>query len=49
MISYIVIIGTECESQRAVGPFESFDDADEWCYQNRTGEHTWIMPLYPIE
>ena len=44
-MAYIVIIGTRHEQQRAVGPFETFDDADEWCYQNRTGEQTWITPL----
>ena len=46
---YIVLVGNITEGYKAVGPFESFDDADEYTLASGYGKDTWIMELYSKE
>ena len=44
---YLVIVGAPMESQKVVGPFACFDDADTWCaLYLKNNEFTWIIPMY---
>ena len=45
-----VIVGAPMEEQTVYGPFDCFDDADQWCCDNlKNGEWTWIITLYKPE
>lgn len=47
---YLVIVGAPMDSQKVVGPFPSFDDADTWCCLHlKNDEFTWIIPMYSPE
>ena len=44
---YLVIVGAPMESQKVVGPYACFDDADTWCALHlKNNEFTWIIPMY---
>lgn len=43
---FVIIVGAPMQEQTLVGPFETFDDADEWSQDNlRNGEESWIASL----
>jgi hypothetical protein len=43
--SYLAIIGDISQGYRAVGPFETFEDAETWLDKHISSEGTWVMNL----
>lgn len=43
---YIVMVGNPSDGFTHYGPFDSFDDADEWC--RGVSHDTWIVQLHSI-
>jgi hypothetical protein len=41
----IVMQGNLSDGYRAVGPFESRDEAAEWCFDRATSDDTWVLTL----
>lgn len=41
---YIILAGNPFDGYNAIGPFDSFDSADEYAQMNITGEN-WISEL----
>lgn len=41
----VAVIGNLSDGFNVVGPFDSFDDAEEWCDKFATGQPSWVMPL----
>lgn len=43
----VVIVGAPLEPQRLYGPFDTHEQASEWCQRMRIGDYPWIVPLNP--